>query len=293
MEPIDGNRRLGPDVLAIFVVGPGLGEGIAVALPGGGWILIDGCRTKGLPGEDTPLLSIWQAWRRDEDDLVRWMVLTHPHADHAAGFAAVLDAVDPGHVGLAGPPAPGRGLHAELTDWLSSQATTEDALAGNQLLAAANAIRSWERRRGATVTPLHDGVSLLTSRAVATVLSPTSSTAARLSALGWPVVRPHSNLLSVVIEITFGSTSVLLTGDLPHRIGNSVSPDGSMRLFRDYPQLGGHRGLKVPPDAEDITPPDVAAALAPVWLAVFDDNDQLLHEAYGEVALLVTAEATA
>ena len=121
MERINPARPLGRDDLAVFVAGPGLGEGVAVALPGGGWILIDGCRTGGNVGEDVPLRPIWSTWRRDAADTVKWMLLTHPHGDHVLGFAEVVDAVQPENIGMAGPPAPGRGLHAELSEWLTRQ----------------------------------------------------------------------------------------------------------------------------------------------------------------------------
>lgn len=71
VERLRPDLALGGNDLAVFVAGPGLGEGVAVALPGGGWLLIDGCRAGGAVGDDAPLLAIWKTWRRDAGDSVK------------------------------------------------------------------------------------------------------------------------------------------------------------------------------------------------------------------------------
>jgi hypothetical protein len=47
-------------LLHIFVAGPGYREGIAVALPHSGWIVLDGCRVS--TGR-LPILAILDRWR--------------------------------------------------------------------------------------------------------------------------------------------------------------------------------------------------------------------------------------
>ena len=99
--------KLDRSLLHVFVAGPGFGEGIAIALPEKGWILVDGCRTGGRAGQDLPLLAILRRWRRSDDEPIEWMLFTHPHEDHADGFAEVVDALTPVRIGMMGPPRRG------------------------------------------------------------------------------------------------------------------------------------------------------------------------------------------
>ena len=60
LEALDRN------LLYVMVAGPGFGEGVAVALPERGWILVDGCRVDGPVGEDLPLAAIVERFRRPD-----------------------------------------------------------------------------------------------------------------------------------------------------------------------------------------------------------------------------------
>ena len=51
-------------LLHVFVAGPGYGEGIAIALPGQGWLLLDGCETT---HGKLPLVAILERWRRADE----------------------------------------------------------------------------------------------------------------------------------------------------------------------------------------------------------------------------------
>jgi hypothetical protein len=55
--------ELPEDRLHVFVAGPGTGEGIAVALPGGRWLLIDGCQTGSGSARSYPLQAIVERFR--------------------------------------------------------------------------------------------------------------------------------------------------------------------------------------------------------------------------------------
>lgn len=135
-------------MLHVFVIGPGTGEGIAIALPEPdlGWVLIDGCRS--LPsgqGEDLPLR--WLLTRYGigpENDPVRAMVLTHPHADHADGFGELVVELDPDIVAFASPDPPARTLEdlyrraVETSPW-----DAEADRRSKQVQAAFKAIRRW------------------------------------------------------------------------------------------------------------------------------------------------------
>lgn len=98
-QPLSELTRLERSLLYVFLAGPGQGEGIAVALPGAGWLLIDNCRTA---DEALPLERLYLRFRDSGDDRVRLLLLTHPHRDHASGFNDLLDGCEPELVALTG-----------------------------------------------------------------------------------------------------------------------------------------------------------------------------------------------
>lgn len=85
-------------LLYVFVAGPGIGEGVAVALPREGWLFVDGCRTL---SDSFPLRELFERFRR-KTDRVLGVILTHPHRDHAYGVAELIGELSPEFVGVAG-----------------------------------------------------------------------------------------------------------------------------------------------------------------------------------------------
>ncbi|MGI8730923.1 MAG: MBL fold metallo-hydrolase [Solirubrobacteraceae bacterium] len=77
--------ELPEDHLSIVVFGPGYGESIAVRSPDGRWLVVDSLRDPGT--ERNPALELL----RSHDAHPDLLVLTHPHDDHAAGFAELVD----------------------------------------------------------------------------------------------------------------------------------------------------------------------------------------------------------
>jgi len=98
-KPLAELEHLEPGLLFVFVAGPGMGEGIAVALPEKGWLLIDGCKT----ADDFPLRALFERYQRPRDDDLIGYVLTHPHRDHAFGVDEVIERLAPKFVGVAAP----------------------------------------------------------------------------------------------------------------------------------------------------------------------------------------------
>lgn len=84
--------QLDPELLYLFVFGPGRGESIAVRVPPRHWIVVDSCRI-GCKAAAKQVLD-----RRLENDSYRGdfscVVLTHPHKDHYRLFSQVLSAGD-------------------------------------------------------------------------------------------------------------------------------------------------------------------------------------------------------
>ncbi|MGO9834299.1 MAG: hypothetical protein ACLP1X_08795, partial [Polyangiaceae bacterium] len=96
--------------LHLFVAGPGEGEGLAIALPGAGWVLVDGCRSVYEKQPDGLPLEQILATFSNEAEAVELMVLTHPHRDHFHGFAEMLEARPPKAVAIVGIDGPQRTL---------------------------------------------------------------------------------------------------------------------------------------------------------------------------------------
>jgi beta-lactamase superfamily II metal-dependent hydrolase len=90
--PVDELKALDPTSLYVFVVGPGEGEAIAIALPNAqGWLLLDGCRS-GDGG--IGLVDVLERWRRG-DEPIHAYALTHPHTDHAKGIVELVEVYGP------------------------------------------------------------------------------------------------------------------------------------------------------------------------------------------------------
>jgi hypothetical protein len=242
--PIDFGE-LDRDLLHVMVAGPGFGEGVAVALPGRGWILVDGCRVDGPVGGDLPLAAIVERYR-GSDDPISWMVLTHPHEDHAAGFAETLDRLQPDSVGLAGLDPPQRSLLSEAESWVEASASHEVTLRRRQVLAAFRALIA-RSEAGRPLAVLHAGKHLVeTERVRVEVLAPLPGAMNALftEANGnWRKIGPKVNSLSVVLLIEFGSTRVVLAAD---QITEPDRGTGWRAILPRSPTAAAPHGLKVP-----------------------------------------------
>lgn len=93
------------DALQVFVFGPGTGELIALRVPTGEWLIVDGCATGRILYAPS-ILDYYAA-------LPQLVVLTHPHQDHYQGLQEVIDRATAGPpdswpvLGLAVPPETG------------------------------------------------------------------------------------------------------------------------------------------------------------------------------------------
>lgn len=219
--------------LHVFVAGPGYGEGIAVALPDQGWLLVDGC----LADRRSPLLAIVERWRQPGEQ-VDCLALTHPHRDHAQGFRRVLEEAAPASVAITALPEDPLGAIAELAPALST--ITSDELRRRAVADALLAIQRFALARPGRLLALHAGASITTSSSHVVVVTRAPERdliAAHFAAgrLGGPL---DPNELSAVFEIEFGSTRVVL--------GSDLTTSGWTPALAARPELGAHHGLKVP-----------------------------------------------
>ena len=247
VEPLEGVLRPGAldrALLHVFVAGPGVGEGILVALPGGGWIAIDGCKV----GDAAVLDALLDTWRGDEP--LELLVLTHPHEDHAAGVPILLERHSPREVMVtAGSPiGPNLVKHAEAYIKRLAASMTDDELKLRHAKAALIAISAWAETHASQLIDGADGVQRAWRSTTLSVRAPHEC--AHLSAVLSEIAKgqlAHSNEASLVLELVFGRARVVLGGDLPHRrTGAGVVDTGWESVVSRHPHLAEHVALKIP-----------------------------------------------
>ncbi|HQP34194.1 MAG TPA: hypothetical protein PLI95_03410 [Polyangiaceae bacterium] len=238
-------------MLYVMVGGPGVGEAVAVALPNSGWVVVDGCEVRGV---SVPA-AIVTAFRRQPSDPVRMMVLSHPHDDHAGGFADAVDELDPERILLTASRPPGPHLLQTARAWLRDleASHTADELRRRSVVAALKAIERWESSHPGAILCGLEGTSFSWPSGgvdvTCTVRAPRQCK--HLDAVFEALAagdRAAANDASLVIEIQYGDTRVVLGGDLPWLGGPGRTPvaTGWQSTMSAHPALADHTALKVP-----------------------------------------------
>jgi hypothetical protein len=230
-------------LLHVFVAGPGYGEGIAVALPDSGWIVLDGCRVS--TGR-LPILAILDRWRSPGEP-VEALLLTHPHVDHAFGVRETIEATAPRRIGLTtsrtSPALVFASIEAELA---ASSPASLDQLRRRTVIDAMLAIRRRFDAAPGDVIPLVDGTQLpLTYAGVTAFVRAPDAALVHERLTGGD--RGDPNELSAVVELAYGASRIVLGSDLPtvDSRGGALHA-GWNAVLRRHPHLGVHRGLKIP-----------------------------------------------
>ncbi len=168
--------------LVMTVLDVGQGDAILLQAPGGATMLVDGGGdVEGRPsGYDIGAQRVVPALRRLGVRALDVVVLSHPHEDHAGGLPAVLKNFSVGLVLDAGLPHPAPGYTA-LLRWIERT--------GISYRLARRGMRL-DLGGGVGVAVLHPDEPLLVGTA------------------------SDANLNSIVLRVTYGTISVLLTGDL-------------------------------------------------------------------------------
>ncbi|HEX2205150.1 MAG TPA: DNA internalization-related competence protein ComEC/Rec2 [Longimicrobium sp.] len=189
--------------LEIAFLDVGQGDAVALRTPAGRWLLVDaGPLEEGFDAGEKRVLPFLRAQgaRRIEA-----MVLTHPHADHIGGAAAVLRALPVAAVVEPGLPYPSPVYLATL----------DAATDGGTAWRAARQDRS-----------LHvDGVELSFLWPVVDVLDAPAD----------------ANDISVVVQVRYGAFAALLTGDAPASVEAALVARYGERL-RAHVLKAGHHG---------------------------------------------------
>jgi hypothetical protein len=230
-------------LLHVFVAGPGYGEGIAVALPRHGWLVLDGCQvSKG----GLPLLAILERWRSPSEP-VEALLLTHPHTDHAFGIRDTLEAVQPRRIGVTtSPSSPALVFTAMQAELAAASREPLDRVRRRIVLDAMLAILRRFHAAPADLLALVDGaqVPLAHPEVAACVRAPEAALVHARLADGR---RGDPNELSAVVELVFGATRIVLGSDLPTVDARGAVLDaGWESVLRRHPHLGTHGGLKIP-----------------------------------------------
>jgi beta-lactamase superfamily II metal-dependent hydrolase len=237
--------RLDEELLYVFVAGPGVGEGVAVAFPHAGWLLVDGCEA----GGESILVEIVGRYRR-ADDALELLVLTHPHEDHARGFAKAVEALEPREIMLTGKDPLGPHVLECARAWLSGLERTHTAeeLKRRAAFGALKSIEAWESRHPGGLSCGLDGVTRQWGSVHLRTCAP--SAGPHLNRILDELAngrRTFANEASLVLELDYGAARVVLGGDLPReRAGNSLVPTGWDHVMGTHPQLGSHSILKIP-----------------------------------------------
>ncbi|MBK6487911.1 MAG: DNA internalization-related competence protein ComEC/Rec2 [Gemmatimonadetes bacterium] len=166
--------RPGPGRLEVHVLDVGQGDAVAVRTPRGRWLLVDA--GGGWRGGDAAASIVWPYLRRFGGDIV-YLVMSHPHLDHIGGVPTLLERAAPDTLWDGG--------------YVSASTAYRDALR------AAQAHRRTWRHVAAGDSLSFDGVAV-------TVLAPDSA---------WLASLADPNEGSVVLRLSYGAVSVLLTGD--------------------------------------------------------------------------------
>lgn len=220
--------ELTEDVLALFVFGPGTGELVVVHAPPGEWLVVDGCRAA--------RVSYAQALLDHYAARPSVVVLTHPHADHAAGVADLVERYtrdeDRGLWPILGMVLPPQNEGAGNT------ADDQSALTGGVAERAVAAILSrWEMEPSIRWTLTVGDVRPL-GDAMLTVLSPETSarTRARATYLQRRPVRWNDVASALLLE----------WNGLKLVLGSDLEKSGWRAALKRRKGLAIHRALKVP-----------------------------------------------
>lgn len=209
-------NEIAPDLLYVFVVGPGTGETVLILIPPERWVIIDSFKY-GRPSRPAAGAIVSRYGGK-----VTLLALTHPHRDHYPGFLDLIDRYGDAVIGCVHPG------DSSTTGYLPT-----DAMAALKEGVKPTYTRIWDEwtvdptRRWDTFRGMHRFVG----EALVTALHPVR-----------PVNPAHwghdSNSISSAMLVEWRGLRLLLGADVP----NTEWPG----IGADFPGLSTHAAMKVP-----------------------------------------------
>jgi beta-lactamase superfamily II metal-dependent hydrolase len=189
------------DDLTLLLMGPGFGESTLVGWPPDDWLVVDSFRRTHGRAEIHPVIDVLGLLHIEPAAVA----LTHPHQDHASGFASLVERRRAG--GLVGWVTDPRGNPQWTTPnavMAERQGTTEHAIAAIERVWSEDPKARWSLHSAAPATTIGD--------ATIEVLSPRLATIDELRTAS----HPDLNLASSVLLVTWKNCRILLGADLPN-----------------------------------------------------------------------------
>ena len=215
-------KSMGVNKLEVTFIDVGLGDSTVVQFPTGEVMLIDGGGKKGSSfdiGKNVVAPALWRMGIRKID----WLVLTHPHADHFRGLGYIVQEFSPKLLIMGG----GKASRKEYRDWNTFKEQIK--LAGTPIEIVSPAGKSMR------VGDVHIEMMRLPDDEV-----------------------EELNDSSIVIDINYGATKLLLNGDL--------TAVGEQKLLLDHSRVDllkvGHHG------AGDATTREFLGVVVPTYAII-------------------------
>lgn len=256
------------DLLHVFVGGPGKGEVVAMALPQrAGWIVVDGAV---VDGESIALSLVRRFAKSGYPAKVAAFVLTHPHDDHVAGIPQLFEAVPPETAWVTAAQPEGPHLLQVCRSMISGLRglPTSRKIGRRRVQAALIALARWEERTERELGCAVEGQRIEIPGVDVALDVRAPKPGPELDAILAELADGHrhrANEASVVLEVMFGESRLVLGGDLPRSKtsdGRSL-PTGWDTVMTDHPQLAQHALLKLAHHASEAAWHDGLMAEAP------------------------------
>lgn len=238
------------ELLYVFVGGPSKGEVVAMALPQrAGWIVVDGA----VVGGESVALSLVRRFKKSGYPAkVAAFVLTHPHDDHVGGIPQLLEAVPPEAVWVTAAQPEGPHLlqvcHSMMARLRGLPTSKQNRLRG--VRAALVALAKWEEKTGRALGCAVEGQRIEIRGTPVSLDVRAPKPGSDLDAILAELADGHrhrANEASVVLEVMYGESRVVLGGDLPRTKtgGTTPLPTGWDTVMTDHPHLAKHALLKL------------------------------------------------
>jgi hypothetical protein len=261
------------EYLTLVAFGPGYGESIGVRAPDGSWLAVDSLVA---PPATEPLLPLVELIQL-RGEVATHVLLTHPHGDHAEGFEALIERLQPQKVGCLQPFAD-RGENWTKSQDLRHQLTKAAIESAYSSIAA-----YWAGVPGSRWTPATSDVEHLGPVALE-VLHPASHRAREL----FEGRSTEPNQLSIALRLTWGETRMLLGADVPATEWERLAPPPPAMALHDVLKVPHHGSAGAQTASLAGDPPEPGRR----WLVTpFEQGRHHLPslDARGEVATLLDA----